>query len=183
MSGAATRYVHEHLQVGDTLDISGPYGQFFVRKSDDQDIIFIAGGSGLSSPQSMIMDLLEQGDNRKLYLFQGARDRAELYNADIFQQWAKDYPNFHYIPALNAAKTADQWDGFNGFVHEAVADFFSHKCSGHKAYLCGPPPMIEAAISTLMQSRLFEKDIHTERFLSAADGASANSRSALFRHI
>jgi phenol hydroxylase P5 protein len=68
-------------------------------------------------------------------------------------------------------------------VHEAVANYFEHKCGGHKAYLCGPPPMIDAAISTLMQSRLFEKDIHTERFLSAADGAKEQSRSALFRHI
>ncbi|MDR8299945.1 phenol hydroxylase, partial [Acinetobacter baumannii] len=43
--------------------------------------------------------------------------------------------------------------------------------------------MIDSAISTLMQSRLFERDIHTERFLSAADGAAGQSRSALFKHI
>ncbi|OTG84098.1 phenol hydroxylase [Acinetobacter sp. ANC 4558] len=181
--GAATTYVHKNLQVGDELDLSGPYGQFFVRKSDEKDMIFIAGGSGLSSPQSMIMDLLESGDNRTLYLFQGARDIAELYNREIFEQLVKDYPNFRYIPALNAPKTKDNWTGFTGFVHEAVANYFENKCSGHKAYLCGPPPMIDAAISTLMQSRLFEKDIHTERFLSAADGATTGARSALFRSI
>lgn len=181
--GAATRYVHESLHVGDYLEISGPYGQFFVRKSDQQDVIFIAGGSGLSSPQSMILDLLESGDSRIIYLFQGARDLAELYNRDLFDQWLKQYPNFRYIPALNAPKPEDEWQGFTGFVHEAVADYFEHKCAGHKAYLCGPPLMIDAAISTLMQSRLFERDIHTERFLSAADGATQQARSALFKHI
>lgn len=181
--GAATTYVHESLKTGDQLEISGPYGQFFVRKSDTKDVIFIAGGSGLSSPQSMIQDLLEQGDNRTIYLFQGARDVAELYNREIFEGWVKQYPNFRYVPALNSPKPEDQWDGFTGFVHDAVADYFENKCSGHKAYLCGPPLMIDAAISTLMQSRLFERDIHTERFLSAADGASDQSRSALFKHI
>ncbi len=181
--GAATTYVHEQLAVGDELAISGPYGQFFVRKSDDQDVIFIAGGSGLSSPQSMILDLLESGDTRTIYLFQGARDLAELYNRDLFEQLVKDYPNFRYIPALNAPKAEDEWNGFTGFVHEAVADYFENRCAGHKAYLCGPPVMIDSAISTLMQSRLFERDIHTERFLSAADGANSNSRSALFKHI
>lgn len=181
--GAATSYVHQQLQVGEELNVSGPYGQFFVRKSDDKDMIFIAGGSGLSSPQSMILDLLEQDDTRILYLFQGARDVAELYNKELFESWVKTYPNFRYIPALNAPKAEDQWNGFTGYVHEAVADYFENKCSGHKAYLCGPPPMIDAAISTLMQSRLFERDIHTERFLSAADGANPESRSALFRHI
>jgi phenol hydroxylase P5 protein len=183
VGGLATTHVHEQLKAGDALDISGPYGQFFMRKSDDQDAIFIAGGSGLSSPQSMILDLLEAGDTRTIYLFQGARDLAELYNREMFEQLVKDYPNFRYIPALNAPKAEDHWTGFTGFVHEAVADYFEQRCAGHKAYLCGPPVMIDAAISTLMQSRLFERDIHTERFLSAADGASGQSRSALFKHI
>ncbi|MFW1689862.1 NADH:ubiquinone reductase (Na(+)-transporting) subunit F [Acinetobacter ursingii] len=181
--GVATTYVHEQLAIGDELQLSGPYGQFFVRKSDTQDVIFIAGGSGLSSPQSMILDLLQAGDQRIIYLFQGARDVAELYHRELFEDLVKQYSNFRYIPALNAPKTEDQWTGFTGYVHEAVADYFEQRCSGHKAYLCGPPPMIDAAISTLMQSRLFERDIHTERFLSAADGAKAESRSALFRHI
>ncbi|TCM68306.1 dimethylsulfoxide oxygenase zeta subunit [Acinetobacter calcoaceticus] len=181
--GTATSYVHQSLQVGDQVDLSGPYGQFFVRKSDEKDMIFIAGGSGLSSPQSMILDLLESGDSRTLYLFQGARDVSELYNKDLFESWVKQYPNFRYIPALNAPKAEDAWTGFTGFVHQAVEDYFEKKCAGHKAYLCGPPPMIDAAISALMQSRLFERDIHTERFLSAADGANSESRSALFRHI
>ncbi|MBJ9986061.1 2Fe-2S iron-sulfur cluster binding domain-containing protein [Acinetobacter sp. S40] len=181
--GVATTYVHEQLAVGDELQLSGPYGQFFVRKSDTQDVIFIAGGSGLSSPQSMILDLLQSGDQRTIYLFQGARDIAELYHRELFEDLVKQYSNFRYIPALNAPKVDDEWSGFTGYVHEAVADYFEQRCSGHKAYLCGPPPMIDAAISTLMQSRLFERDIHTERFLSAADGAKAESRSALFRHI
>ncbi|MCU4570067.1 NADH:ubiquinone reductase (Na(+)-transporting) subunit F [Acinetobacter ursingii] len=181
--GVATTYVHEQLAIGDELQLSGPYGQFFVRKSDTQDVIFIAGGSGLSSPQSMILDLLQAGDQRIIYLFQGARDVAELYHRELFEDLVKQYSNFRYIPALNAPKTEDQWIGFTGYVHEAVADYFEQRCAGHKAYLCGPPPMIDAAISTLMQSRLFERDIHTERFLSAADGAKGESRSALFRHI
>ncbi len=180
--GAATCWLHECMKVGDTLPLSGPYGQFFVRKSDPQDVIFIAGGSGLSSPESMILDLLEAGDTRQIYLFQGARNLAELYHRERFEHLAAEHTNFHYIPALNAALPEDNWQGFSGFVHEAVADYFQQRCSGHKAYLCGPPPMIDAAVSTLMQSRLFERDIHMERFLTAADGNSS-TRSALFKKI
>ena len=180
--GAATTWLHEQLKVGDTLDLSGPYGQFFVRKSDAQDVIFIAGGSGLSGPEAMILDLIEEGDARQIYLFQGARNVAELYHRERFEALAAAHEQFHYIPALNAALPEDNWQGFHGFVHEAVADYFSRRCSGHKAYLCGPPPMIDAAVSTLMQSRLFERDIHMERFLTAADGSSA-TRSALFKKI
>ena len=181
--GKGTMWLHNELSVGDKIDVSGPYGQFFVRSSDSQDVIFIAGGSGLSSPESMIYDLLEKGDNRQIYLFQGARNIPELYHREKFEQLAQDNDNFHYIPALSDEDTLGEWSGFKGYVNDAVKQYFNGKCSGHKAYMCGPPPMIDATITTLMQSRLFERDIHMERFLTAADGSSESSRSALFKRI
>jgi len=182
-NGAATTWLHEQLNEGDTLDISGPYGQFFVRKSDDQGALFIAGGSGLSSPQSMILDLLEQGDKRDIVLFQGARNVAELYNRELFEKLAEEHSNFTYVPALNEPAASDNWQGFVGFVHQAAEAHFDNRFSGNKAYLCGPPLMIDAAITSLMQGRLFERDIHMERFFTAADGAEEQSRSALFKRI
>ncbi len=182
-NGAGTAYLHEQLKVGDTLDISGPYGQFFVRKSDEQGAIFIAGGSGLSSPQSMILDMLEEKDGRPITLFQGARSVSELYNKDIFEQLDKVFDNFTYVPALNAPEEGDDWQGFTGFVHEAALAHFNGRFSGNKAYLCGPPLMIDAAINALMQGRVFERDIHMERFVTAADGEKEQNRSALFKRI
>ncbi|GLR64548.1 NADH:ubiquinone reductase (Na(+)-transporting) subunit F [Marinospirillum insulare] len=181
--GKGTGWIHQTMKVGDELEVSGPYGQFFVRKTDDKDVIFIAGGSGLSSPLSMISDLLEMGDERQIYLFQGARNLAELYKKSELEALAEQHSNFHYLPALNDALASDDWQGFCGFVHEAASDHFKGRLSGHKAYLCGPPPMIDAAITMLMQGRVFEADIHMEKFLTAADGATADSKSALFKRI
>lgn len=181
--GVATGYIHNQLRVGDQLRLSGPYGQFFVRASQAGDLIFIAGGSGLSSPQSMILDLLEQGDSRRITLFQGARNLAELYNRELFEGLAREHGNFTYVPALSQANDDPSWQGFKGFVHDAARAHFDGRFSGHKAYLCGPPPMIDSAISTLMQGRLFERDIFMERFLTAADGAGESQRSALFKRI
>ena len=73
------------------------------------------------------------------------------------------------------------WRGARGFVHEAAKEHFANDFRGHKAYLCGPPLMIDACISTLMQGRLFERDIYTERFISAADAQQV--RSPLFKKI
>lgn len=183
-NGAATTWLHNELAIGQKLQLSGPYGQFFVRHSDPQNVILIGGGSGLSSPQSMALDLLEKGDTRQIYLFQGARNLAELYHRELFEELAKRHDNFHYLPALNAPDSDDQWQGFVGYVHDAVKAHFDNRFSGHKAYLCGPPPMIDACITTLMQGRLFERDIHMEKFVSAADGANQEgTRSALFKRI
>ena len=181
--GAGTGYIHEQLQVGDTLEVSGPYGQFFTRISAPEDLIFIAGGSGLSSPQSMVLELLEKGDSRNITLLQGARNLSELYNRELFEKLAREHPNFTYVPALDQPLEEDDWRGFSGYVHEAAIDHFDGQFSGHKAYLCGPPPMIDAAITALMQGRLFERDIYMERFLTAADGAESGTRSALFKKI
>ncbi|MBL1273338.1 MAG: phenol hydroxylase P5 protein [Marinobacter maritimus] len=181
--GAATTYVHHQLKVGDTLTLSGPYGQFFVRSSQPGDLIFIAGGSGLSSPQCMILDLLEQGDERKIVLFQGARNMDELYNRELFEALDRDHENFTYVPALSQAEGDASWQGFKGYVHDAAKAHFDDRFSGLKAYLCGPPPMIDAAITALMQGRLFERDIFMEKFLTAADGAEDAQRSALFKKI
>lgn len=180
--GAATTWLHDTLGVGDRLHLSGPNGRFFVRRSARKPLLFMAGGSGLSSPRAMILDLLEHGWSLPITLVYGQRSRDELYYHDAFTALARQHPNFRYIPCLSHVSPDDPWDGARGFVHEVAATAFGGHFAGHQAYLCGPPPMIEACVATLMQGRLFERDIYTERFLTAADAASA-SRSPLFHRV
>ncbi|MBR0565371.1 2Fe-2S iron-sulfur cluster binding domain-containing protein [Azoarcus sp. L1K30] len=179
--GQGTSWVHEQLEVGDRVKLSGPYGRFFVRKSAPEALIFMAGGSGLSSPRSMILDLLASGDTRPITLVYGQRSRAELYYHDDFLALAERYPNFTYVPALSDEAEGSDWAGFRGYVHDAARAHFDGDFRGHKAYLCGPPLMIDACITTLMQGRLFENDIYTEKFFSAADVQQV--RSPLFKRI
>ncbi len=179
--GAATTYLHNELNVGDELSFTAPLGRFFVRKSAPEPIIFLAGGSGLSSPKSMILDLLEAGDPRDITLLYGARSAAELYYAELFTSLAAEHANFTYAAALSEPGGDDGWTGPRGFVHELAEQHFDKRFEGHKAYLCGPPPMIDACITSLMQGRLFEQHIFMESFLTAADGAEPPRRSALFK--
>ncbi len=179
--GAGTGYLHENLKCGDAIKLSGPYGRFFVRKSAGTPLIFMAGGSGLSSPRSMILDLLAEGSTLPITLVYGQRSRAELYYHEQFSELAAQHANFKYVPALSHEPEGSDWSGFRGFVHDAAKAHFENDFRGHKAYLCGPPLMIDACISTLMQGRLFEKDIYTEKFLSAADAQQV--RSPLFKKL
>jgi phenol hydroxylase P5 protein len=181
--GAATGYIHERMRVGDVVGVSGPLGRFFVRKSDPQPLLFMAGGSGLSSPRSMILDLLEaDGDTRPITLVYGARNRAELYYHEQFLELAGRHAQFHYLPALSEPIADESWLGARGYVHDVAWEAFKGDFRGYRAYLCGPPPMIESCIRSLMRGRLFERDIFTEKFLSAAD-AAAQGRSPLFKKL
>jgi phenol hydroxylase P5 protein len=179
--GAGTTWLHESLKAGDRLRIAGPYGRFFVRRSAALPMLFMAGGSGLSSPRSMILDLLAGGCTLPITLIYGQRTREDPYYDAEFRALAGSHPNLSYLPVLSDEPEGSGWDGARGFVHEAAKAHFNGVFSGHKAYLCGPPPMVEACISTLMQGRLFERDIYTERFFSAANTQGA--RSPLFKRI
>jgi phenol hydroxylase P5 protein len=180
--GVVTTWIHEQLKVGDKLKVSGPYGRFFVKKSANVPMLFVAGGSGLSSPKSMIEDLLFEGCTLPITLMYGARSQDELYYHQEFTDMAAKYPNFTYVPALSDEPADSGWTGARGFVNEAAKAHFNNNFSGQKAYLCGPPPMIDAVISTLMQGSLFERDIYTEKFISAVDAANT-VRSPLFKKI
>ncbi len=179
--GKGTGWIHRTLKVGERVQFSGPYGRFFVRKSAQAPLLFLAGGSGLSSPRSMILDLLGEGCTLPITLVNGARSREELYHHTEFEALAQRHPNFEYLPVLSDEPAGTDWKGARGYVHEAAKAHFGNDFRGRKAYLCGPPVMIDACITTLMQGRLFERDIYTEKFISAADAQQV--RSPLFRKI
>ncbi len=179
--GAGTTWLHQQLKVGETLQVSGPYGRFLVRKSARLPLVFMAGGSGLSSPRAMIQDLLEDNSQQPMTLVYGQRTAEELYYDAEFRALAAQHSHFSYVPTLSGEPEGSAWSGARGFVHDVARDHFEGNFAGNQAYLCGPPVMIEACISTLMQGRLFERDIYTEKFLSAAD--TNQQRSPLFKRV
>ncbi len=182
--GEATPRLHSELAVGDELALSGPYGRFFVRRSANKPMLFLAGGSGLSSPKSMVLDLLETGCDQPIVLVHGVRTVNDVYFADEFQALEASHPNFTYLPVLSEHDSAaGEWSGEVGYVHEAAERRFDGSFKGMSAYLCGPPVMIEACIRSLMKGRLFERDIFTEKFVTAADGEASLARSPLFKRL
>jgi phenol/toluene 2-monooxygenase (NADH) P5/A5 len=181
--GQATEYIHNTLKVGDKLKLNGPYGRFFVRRSAPENFLFLAGGTGLSSPKAMILDLLEKNESRDITLVYGARNRAELYDDALFQDLATKHANFSYVPTLSQPDENDNWLGETGYVHDVATKNFAGDFRNHKAYMCGPPGMIDACITALIRGRLFERDMFMEKFISAADTDTAARRSPLFKSI
>ena len=181
--GVATSWIHDELAVGAEMKFAGPYGRFFVRKSRPEPLIFLAGGSGLSSPKSMILDLLEEGDRRPMTLIYGARNQEDLYYYDLFSELAGKHPGLTYIPVLSDEPEDSDWQGERGFVHEAAERAFGGRFAGHRAYLCGPPPMIDACITSLMRGRLFEREMYLEHFYDESSRDSTRAKSPLFKHI
>jgi phenol/toluene 2-monooxygenase (NADH) P5/A5 len=180
--GRAASYIFETLQEGAQVKLSGPYGFFFLRQVGDAPIIFLAGGTGLAPIKSMIRVAFEEQLPRQMILIHGVRSRKDLYDYEFFRHMEEEHTNFRYIPALSAKETDDNWQGEEGFVHDVLARCVPN-FKGYKAYLCGPPIMVDACLTTLMRGRLFEDSIYCENFYSEEDKAKPLKRSPLFKRV
>ena len=176
---ATDGWIFANLAVGDTMELSGPYGRFVLKTTRDNPAVLVAGGTGLAPIASMIRHALEDGVDEvgHLTLYQGARTREWMYDVDRFLALAEAHPDrFTYRPCLSEEEA-------EGFATGMVTDVLSADhptLTGHVGYLCGPPAMVEAALKTLMLKRLFPRDIYKEEFLDAS-AAATGVRSPLIK--
>ena len=148
------------LKPGDTATVSGPYGEFFARDTNAE-MIFIGGGAGMAPMRAHILDQLKRiGTDRKLSFWYGARSRREIFYQDEFDALQAAHPNFEWHVALSDPQAGDHWEGYLGFIHEAL---LLHYLSYHPApedceyYLCGPP-MMNAAVIAMLEELGVERD-------------------------
>jgi Na+-transporting NADH:ubiquinone oxidoreductase subunit F len=141
-----------NLKPGDKATISGPYGEFFAKETDNE-MVFIGGGAGMAPMRAHIFDqLIRLHSKRKMTFWYGARSLKETFYVDEFDKLAKENDNFDWHIALSEPQPEDNWDGYTGFIHNVLHDEYLAK---HRApedceyYLCGPPMMNTAVIKML----------------------------------
>ncbi|MBB2891956.1 NADH:ubiquinone reductase (Na(+)-transporting) subunit F [Flexivirga oryzae] len=176
---ASDGWVFKNLAVGDQVELSGPYGRFVFRPAREEKVIMIAGGTGLAPILSMIRHILsDPSTTHELHLFQGARQEVDLYAVEELRSLAAQHPDrLHYYPCLSD----EEWDGPRGLVTEVLDEQFD-RLREHVAYVCGPPPMVQAATKLLMRKRLFPRDIFHEDFFDESDKNSGGLKSPLLKH-
>jgi len=170
--GATSAHVWEKLKVGDSVRVEGPFGPSYLRESHRGPIIAVAGGSGMAPIKSIVERALQKQLPQHIYLYFGVRGERDLYLHDHFAALAGKHANLHFIPVLSEGGGSSLRQGL---VHEAVAQDFD-EVDGCKAYLAGPPVMVEAATLLLEQRGMRRVDIHADAFYTAAEMASAGKK-------
>jgi CDP-4-dehydro-6-deoxyglucose reductase/ferredoxin-NAD(P)+ reductase (naphthalene dioxygenase ferredoxin-specific) len=172
-AGATTSaYVAETLAVGDPVRVEGPFGASHLRESHRGPIIAVAGGSGMAPIKSIVERALAIGMPQHIYFYFGVRGEHDLYLHDHFAALARKHPTLHFIPVLSDG------DGMTrrcGKVHEAIAADWD-EFDGCKAYLAGPPVMVEAVTKLFERRDMRRLDIHADAFYTAAEMASAGKK-------
>ena len=151
---------------GDTVVISGPFGEFFARETDNE-MVFIGGGAGMAPMRSHIFDQFRRiKTNRKVSFWYGARSFREAFYIEDFDTIQSENDNFIWHVALSDAIAEDDWEnseaetrkplgckeGYTGFIHNVL---YENYLKDHPSpedceyYICGPPMMNEAVFKML----------------------------------
>lgn len=149
--GLCSSYVYS-MKPGDKVNISGPYGEFFINETE-REMCYIGGGAGMAPMRSHIFHLFHTLETkRKVSFWYGARSKREMFYIEDYDDIQSRFDNFTWHTALSNALPEDNWDGYTGFIHQVVYDEYLSKHEDPteiEYYLCGPPMMIDAVIAML----------------------------------
>ncbi len=141
-----------NLKPGDEVTISGPFGEFFAKDTDNE-MMFIGGGAGMAPMRSHIFDQFRRlHTKRKATFWYGARSLREAFYMEDFDGIQSENENFKWHLAMSEPQPEDNWQGYTGFIHQVVYDNY---LKDHPApedveyYLCGPPMMLQACFKML----------------------------------
>ena len=158
--GIASSYIY-NLKPGDKVDISGAYGEFFI-KDTDREMVYIGGGAGMAPLRSHLFHLFHTlKTGRKVSYCYGARSKREMFYDNHFKKIEKEFPNFSYNVALSDPLEEDNWKGYTGFIHQVVLDNYlnDHEDPTEiEYYMCGPP-MMNSAVTNMLHDLGVEDDM------------------------
>ena len=164
--GIMSSYIFD-LKPGDKCIISGPYGEFYAKKTDAE-MVFVGGGAGMAPMRSHLFNQLRTlKTDRKVTFWYGARSKREMFYVEDLDMLAAENDNFEWHCALSDALPEDNWDGYTGFIHNVLFDEFlkSHPAPEDcEYYMCGPPIMNSSVINMLIENGVEPENIMLDDF-------------------
>lgn len=162
-SGLMSDYLRQRCQVGDSIHFTAPFGAFYLRETT-RPLLFVAGGTGLSAFLSILESLVEQGHHQQpILLYYGVNRESEISEQARLDALVQQLDNFSYQVVVS--EPGESWQGKTGWVTQALES--QQLQQPFDAYLCGPPPMIDATCQWLSSQAVAEHKIYFERFVSS----------------
>lgn len=159
--GAMSQYWFDEAKENDLLRFEGPHGTFCFREKTEENIVFLATGTGIA-PVKSILEFLNSDpshlNGKKVYIYWGGRTPVDIYWQPNFNQIAVTFN-----PVLSRAQ---EWQGHHGYVQNAVLED-QIELSNAVVYACGSPEMIRDAKKILVQHGLKSNNFFSDAFVSS----------------
>ena len=159
--GRVTGYIARDLRVGDAVKVSGPLGSAYLRRRHEGPMLCVAGGTGLAPILSIVRGAVAQGLRNPIHLYFGARSPRDVYGLPWLQALQREHPALttHVVVASGGQPGVQRL----GLVTDAIAQDHAD-LGGWRAYLCGSPPMVEAATLIARRKGIAAGHIHADAF-------------------
>ena len=157
-------------RIGESVELTGPLGAFTLDDSR-MPMLLLAGGSGMSAVKALAEEACRRQLQRDCLFLYGARTRADLYAeaeiADLIRRWSRGH-RLRFVQVLSHEPRDSAWTGARGLVTDYLRTHFLGRedwtKGSFKAWLCGPPPMVDAGVAALRQHGLSASHIHLDVF-------------------
>lgn len=163
--GCFSAYLQDRAKPGDRLLVHGPSGAFGIQAQSLAPRCFVAGGTGVAPFLSILRRMAEWQEDHETMLLLGVNNEAELFYHDEWRRLLQALPQLRI--QLCVWRPEEAWDGFRGTPAEALRSYLAQTAALPDIYLCGPPPLVDAAIQVALQAGVDVERIFSERFVSS----------------
>ena len=155
--GFGTGIIFDSFKEGDSIAVEGPMGDEIVLKQGFSELLFIAGGIGITPFLPLVEEALKNDEIKSVKLVHGVNFKRDFLYQDHFDGLSKRDTRFQYYPVAASCET---WEGEKGFVTDIIDKMdINHT---HKVYMCGPSPMIDASLNVLQIKHVDRENIYYE---------------------
>ncbi|RLG68468.1 MAG: hypothetical protein DRO11_09085, partial [Methanobacteriota archaeon] len=117
--GFVSNYLLDEVKVGDEFETTGPAGQFYYEPlTDGKNLVFLAGGSGITPFMSMIREVVEKGLDLNIWLIYGSRVPDDVIFGEELEKIAEQNPNINHV--LVISEPPENWGGVCGFINRDI---------------------------------------------------------------
>ncbi len=161
--GFVSSHLLETVKVGDPLESTGPSGDFFYNPLfHGNDLVFLAGGSGITPFMSMIREVTDRGLPRKIHLIYGSRNPDDMIFWEELEERARLHENFQVTSVIS--EPPEGFEGFTGFISAKIVTDVLGSVEGRSFYICGPEAMYTFCLPELLKLQVPARKIRMEVF-------------------
>ncbi|MBI2797846.1 FAD-dependent oxidoreductase [Candidatus Saccharibacteria bacterium] len=158
-----------HLEPGDSMEFTGPDGDFVLPKPKSEKLVWVAGGIGITPFRSQLKYMLDTNDlDRKIILFYGNRTEQDNIVDDLLKEVSAKMPKFKLVEVLSESPPAG-WQGEHGYIDPALIKKYVQDLNNFDYYVSGPEPMVDALKDKLTGVGIAEDQIHGDWFPGYTD--------------
>lgn len=167
--GRFSALLEESIRVGDTLQLRGPYGNFTLKNGHVLPIVLIGGGAGMAPVLSLLRQLSETADTRRVRFYYGARTPADLFYLDEIETLGEKLADFRFVPCLSHSSEGIEQLGLTAEVGMVTDVVKRREPDLHRTevYLCGPPPMVDAALAMAAEQGVPNDQVFFDKFTTS----------------